>query len=389
MTAQDRAPGWDKQAINSIAARDYGGLERMFEAHDWDAGGRLYGQIAPSRVVEIYGSVAAFEAAHPAEWPDPVDVIDQDQPDVWLTSYYGFAPESWGLLGFTQEWMRRDFLDNSRPGALVVIYGAGGAENPLERGRILGVQQQSHIRGHKRDFVPANRWADEQRDEGRRDKWNYALKAVRAWRVSAETRPRVQEFAPETYSPSSATLIGARGRRLTVSEARGLLDLDLTEVTVFGGASVDFHVSGPAREILRPSKAGPVSQAAFMTRESEGPKHLYILALEGNADHFLGHSAEGNRIVKVGFSRSPDTRCYSHNCALPAGAFRWSVLRSSAKDRSPFPSSSHALAGEKVMKNLLDQHGSSLGREFFLASDNHIENAWNMALAAAETWKSE
>ncbi len=135
----DRSPGWDKRCINAVAKRDYGGLQPMFTAHGWDAGDRVTSQVAPSLVVAAYGSVAAFEAAHPAVLPNPLQVIEDADPDVWLTSYYGFTPDSWGLLGFTQEWMRRDFLASSRPGALVVIYGAGGAPDPAERGRILGI----------------------------------------------------------------------------------------------------------------------------------------------------------------------------------------------------------------------------------------------------------
>lgn len=383
----ERAPGWDKRCINAVAKRDYGGLQQMFAAHDWDGGERVISQIVPSLVVATYGSVAAFEAAHPAVMPDAIDIIEQPEPDVWLTSYYGFTPESWGLLGFTREWMRRDFLENSRPGALVVIYGAGGAHDADERGRILGIQQQTHIRGHKRDFVPAERWAVEESDQGRRGKWDYALKASRAWRVTAETRPTVQEFAPLTYSPGAATLIGARGRKLTAEEARNILALDLVEVPICGGEPVEILPAAPAVEILKPSRPGPVSQSSFMTREAEGPKHLYILEMTGNADHLLGRSAEGSLVVKVGFSRSPDTRRLNHNRALPSCAFSWRLKRStSIERRKPYPSSRHALAGEKAMKEHLEKNGNSLGGEFFLARAEEIDTAWARGIAAAEEW---
>jgi hypothetical protein len=372
-----------------VANRDYGGLQQMFAAHDWDAGDRVISQIAPTLVVATYGSVAAFEMAHPAILPHPIDTIEQEEPDVWLTSYYGFTPESWGLLGFTQEWMRRQFLENSRPGALVVIYGAGGAHDPGERGRILGIQQQSHIRGRKRNFVPAERWAVEATDQGRRDKWDFALKASRAWRVTAESRPRVEEFAPETYSPGAATLIGARGRKLKPAEARAILDLDLLEVPVYGGAPVEILPAEPAADVLRPSQAGPVSQSCFMTRESEGPKHLYILEMQGNIDHLMGKPSQGRLVVKVGFSRSPDTRRLNHNRALPSCAFTWQLMRSTyVEGRKPFPSSGHALAGEGAMKAHLEKNGSSLGGEFFLARPEHIDTAWAHGLIAAEEWTS-
>lgn len=387
MTDANRPPGWDRQAIMAIASRDYGGLPALFAQHGWDPGEKSLSQIVSTLVVGTYGSVESFERAHPAELPDPVQVIESADPDVWLTSYYGFSPDSWGLLGFTKEWMRRDFLANSKPGALIVIYGAGGAPDHEERGRILGIQQQSHIQGNKRDFVPPDRWAIEQSDQGRRGKWDFALKATRAWQVTRETRPTVQDFAPVTYSASAATLIGARGRKMTADEARGILGLDLVEVSVFAGPPIECLIPGAAVDVLRPSRPGPVSQSAHMTREAEGPKHLYVLQMHGNTDHLLGEPADGKLVVKVGFSRSPDTRRLDHNRALPACAFRWEVKHTSGTGgREPFPSSRHALAGEKAMKDHLERQGRSLGGEFFLAPQHEIDAAWIMALRAAEEW---
>lgn len=384
MTA-DRSPGWDKRCVNAVAVRDYGGLAQMFAAHSWSTGDRVISQIAPTRVVEAYGSVEAFEAAHPANLPSPLEVIEGADPDVWLTSYYGFTPESWGMLGFTQKWMRDKFRENSRPGALVVVYGANGADAPDERMRILGIQQQSHILGQKYDFLPADRRVEEESDEDRKRRWAFALKASRAWRVTPETRTTVQQFAPITYSHGAATIIGARGRKLTAAEARNILALDLVEVPVFGGGPVDLLPLGPATDVLRPSKAGPVSSTGHWRKEAEGPKHLYVLKLDGNGDHFMGETIGERLVVKVGMSRSPSVRCDDHNRALPKCAFQWTIARSTHHEgRDPFPNSRPALAGEQMMKDFLAREARSLGGEFFLASPKQVEQAWRAGTAAAE-----
>jgi hypothetical protein len=126
-----------------------------------------------------------------------------------------------------------------------------------------------------------------------------------------------------------------------------------------------------------------------MVREAEGPKHLYILRLHGDADRFLGYGSGGRSIIKVGFSMSPQTRRDAHNKALPACAFKWHIENSTfAEKRIPFPSSNHALAGEKVMKELLDREAKSLGGEFFLADQQAIGRAWKAAIQAAENWTS-
>ncbi|MGO1304750.1 MAG: hypothetical protein ACTMKV_08185, partial [Sphingomonas parapaucimobilis] len=187
----------------------------------------------------------------------------------------------------------------------------------------------------------------------------------------------------------NARAIGSMCLRLTPSEARRVLDLNLVEIPVYGGAPVEPQLPGPATQVLLPSRPGPVSQSGYMVREAEGPKHLYILRLHGDADKFLGYETSGHSIVKVGFSVSPQTRCDAHNGALPACAFEWKIEKSThAEQRSPFPSSNHALAGEGEMKKLLANEGKSLGGEFFLVETKSVDRAWKAAIVAAENWKS-
>src|SRR5687768_10910409 len=130
----------------------------------------------------------------------PQEAIERDPPNVWLTSFYGFAPRNWGFLGFTIEWMRNRFIRDSEPGALVVVYAASGAQ-PAERGKIIGIQQMGDRIGDAREFMTPNAWAEKQANPDRRDKWNLAVQAVRAWQITPESRMWVQDFAPDTYSP--------------------------------------------------------------------------------------------------------------------------------------------------------------------------------------------
>lgn len=317
---------------------------------------------------------------------DPVAVIEGDDPDVWLTSFYGFAPRNWGFLGFSDPRMLTRFRRESNPGALVVVYAASKAA-PDERGMVLGIQQMGARTGDAREFMTPEAWQEKQDNPNRRDKWNYAVQAVRAWQVTPETRLSVEAFAPESYWPERSQFIGAWGVKLSASEARRILDLDLVEVEVFGGSSPLDGLPGNARKVLRPSQAGPVSQSGFMVKEAEGRKHLYILRLNGEAKNLLGYDAAGKLIVKVGFSHSPTTRCEAHNRALPSCAFEWGIEHSTfAEGRAPFPSSSHAKAGEQAMKDFLAATDQSLGGEFFLAASESIESAWQLAIKAAENW---
>lgn len=387
----DRSPGWDTRAIKLIADEYYGGYAGLNAALGWSGQGNLLMPGTNGRVKNAYGSIEQFIAAHPIpKLIDPLDAIDSEPPNVWLTSFYGFSPQNWGFVGFADEPKRQSFLRRSRPGALMVVYGAQRAPIAAQRGRILGILQMSHETGRAKDFMPADAYAAKQADPNRRDKWDFGVRAVKAWIVTPESSLPVAEFASETFSVGTSQTIGAQGMPLTSSEAANILKFDLVEVPVFGAISNEASEIEPATVALSPSKPGPVSKAPHNRKESEGPKHLYVLQLKGNEAHFLGRDAKGMKIIKVGFSVSPETRCNDHNKALPAGAFKWHVHRSTFIDGiGPFPSSDHAKCGENLLKSDLHREGESLSREFFLAGDLAIESAWRRGIDAANNWSPE
>ncbi len=388
--APSYSQGGDAQAVARVAKSYFGGYRNMFLAHKWDVPGDKMMTKAPSLIVAEYGSIQAFEEAYaPQENMFPMDAIYSDPPNVWLTSFYGFRPEGWGFLGFTDESAHRAFLSESRSGVLVVIYAASKAAKD-EVGKVLGIIQCSHVTGLAQSYMSPVEWQRKEADPERRGKWSHAIKAIRAWRVTPESRPLVRDFAPDATATEAWQHIGARGERLSHREALNILKLDLQEVDVYGESPIIETLAGTAREILAPSKAGPVSQSPHVTREAEGPKHLYVLKLAGDVDGFLGRSVYGRAIIKAGFSKSPQTRCDDHNRALPRGAYRWEVFRSGAAARmAPYPTSDHAKAGERMMQEILCRppHGESLGGEFFLASTDLIEEAWDQGNLVAKEYK--
>jgi hypothetical protein len=316
----------------------------------------------------------------------PLAAIQRDLPNVWLTSFYGFDPESWGYLGFSTDAQRNGFIRRSEPGVLVVIYGTGKAD-PDQLGRVIGVLQCSHRVNHAQAFMSPIAWADKEQSADMQGKWNLGVKAVRAWKVAPDARPLVADFANETYTPGRGQAIGSQGMQLTSGEAQKLLTLDLQEVAVFGELSVIAAAFGPGALVLSPSKPGPVSQSPHVVREAEGPTSLYVLVLDGDANAFLGFDVGSRRIVKVGVSKSPPGRCDDHNHALPKCAFGWRLVRSNAlAGVEHFPNSRSAIVGETEMKRTLVEQGQSLGGEFFLADDDAVDAAWSSGMKRAEEW---
>ncbi|MCR9195539.1 MAG: GIY-YIG nuclease family protein [Hyphomonas sp.] len=385
MNYNDRGPGWDKRAVNGIAKSHYGGLEAMFDAHGWQTGEKAYGQIAPTRVVQSYGSVEKFVEAHPQlQVMSPRAAIQSPPPNVWLTSFYGFNPETWGFLGFSNDGQRKRFVRETEPGALVVIYGHKSKAPEHQRGMVIGVQQVTHSVNHAKAYMSPGEWLRKEADSETAGKWDLAVKAIRAWRVAPEHYIPIGAFAPKTYSTERAQAIGSQGMRLAPDEARKIFDLTLIETTVFGEIPIDGAVAASGSDLLAPSKPGPVSQSGFFCKEAEGPKSLYILELLGNPNAFLGTDAGGKRIVKVGISKSPISRCDSLNRALPECAFNWRVHTSNEMlGLDQFTSSKPALRAETAIKEFFHRQEKSLGGEFFLIDINTVEQAWSVAMEAA------
>lgn len=307
----------------------------------------------------------------------PSEAIAADPPNVWLTSFYGFNPAKWGLLGFSNEGQRNHFIKNTKPGALVVIYGHKSQAPVEQQGKVIGIQQVSHRVNHAKTYMDPTEWASKEANPASQGKWNLAVKATAAWKIAPESYVDIDDFADESYSLRRAQLIGSQGVRLTKSEVSKLNNLFWVRTSVFGETAIDYASPVLGREILHPSKAGPVSQQGYFVSEAEGPKQNYILILNGDIDSFLGRNADGKKIVKVGMSGSPLSRLSAFNAALPDGAFSWSLLRSNVLEgRDPYPNSSLGLVGENALKEALIKSGTSLGGEFFLASDEAIQAAW-------------
>jgi len=319
----------------------------------------------------------------------PMEAVLSDPSQVWLTSYFGFTPEDWGFLSFTDKGRRDTVIEQTKAGFLVIIYGSSNAKTPpSQRGKVIGIYQCSHEIGVAEDFTSALGMARKRRLQSNPNQWNHGIRAVRAWAVTPETYQSIADFAPVSYKSGSGTTISRHGIQLHPSDAQNLLNLDLVEVDVFGSELLGSSLIGSARSIFEnptPSKAGPVSQSPFKTRESEGPKHLYVLELTGPTEELFDIDVSGQKVIKVGFSKSPQMRCDQFNKAIPICKLGWHVhLSTFDEGLAPFPSSEHAKAGEDVMKVYLDKNAKSLGGEFFLANPEQIFAVWEKCKLAAK-----
>lgn len=309
--------------------------------------------------------------------------------DVWLTSFWGFDPANWACIGFADEAKRSRYVKLSKPDALVAIYVTKGKGPEKMRGKVVGVLEVSHHIGHAKEFISGDRWAEKERDPDSRGKWLFAVQAVRAWRIVEEDWKPVERLFPTTYGSAHAEYIGSSGVQVSPAEVEHLFQLDVYEVPVYGQGR---RVNGAIQTLetaLSPSHAIAPATEPYWVGETDGPKHLYVLELQGDTAAYLGRSADnvdGRSIIKVGFSRSPSARRDQIQSAYPNGQFKWSVrFPTVIPDVAPYPNARIAIVGEDAMKKrLVDEGAEVLGGEFFLAEDWLVHSTWGAGKFAAE-----
>ncbi len=321
---------------------------------------------------------------------DPNEEHERGQA-MWLTSFWGFDPANWGCIGFAEEWRRNKFLSQSRDGALVAIYVTRGKGPVNMRGKVVGILQLSHEVGPAKNFISGDAWARKQNDPESKDKWMYAVRATRAWRVVEEEWKDVDKIFSETYGSNNPELIGAQGVKLTKGEAEALGHLSVYEVPVYGQTGRTNSSLGSLESALSPSRAVPPATEPYWVGEVDGPKHLYILELTGDIATYLRRApadVERKKIIKVGFSKSPTSRRDQIQAAYPAGQYKWEIaLTGDLESAPPYPCAEVAIIGEDAMKRRLVEEGAeSLGREFYLAEDWLVHKTWSAGKFAADEY---
>lgn len=382
MTLSDYPQGGDAQAISRIAAEVYGGYRQMFDAHGWSAPGEKLMTSASALIVQQYGSIRAFEVAHLAR---EINIWDRGY-SVFFTSFWGWSPETWGTVGFSNDRgrTRRDNLMRQLTDPFITVCYVTSNQtytDPALKGMIAGFYLVTHEAGDRDEFTHPIHF------DRSPEKWRHSLRAVRAFSYLPETRLNVREFDPTVID--RARTVAAMGEIITDPTKIALLKrTPWTEVEVF--TSTGDHLDANDEDAF-PSRgmvpAGPASGGGYVVQNGTQflPRELYVLRLVGDIDAYLGRSAQGSAIVKVGLSASPDLRRQSFQKAMPRGAFYWQIERTTrAHGLSPYASHAVAVKGEDAMKRYLAAHAEWLGGEFYLATEETIEAAWQAGCDAAQ-----
>jgi hypothetical protein len=302
---------------------------------------------------------------------------------VLFKSFWGWSPDTWGALGWPNTG-RRDTICKEMTDPFILVcnvpLSAPGAEE-YELGKIVGFYLISHERGDRDTFTdPVHHTLEP-------EKWRYSLRAIRAFTYLPEYRLDTRHFDASLLQRAQA--VGTHGEVITDEHRLKLLrETPWEEVRVYqpraGSATY-----GPATSPKGWVRAGPENQGGYavpaMTQNLT--RHLYILRLDGPTDAFLGTPANGRRIVKIGLAVSPESRRTQFQAALPRCAFEWKTYRTTLQpDIGAKWTFQAAEAGEYAMKRYLAAKASHLDGEFYLASDDQINEAWRLGVATAQAF---
>lgn len=311
-----------------------------------------------------------------------------DGRSVLFTSFWGWEPERWGKIGWTGEKgrARRDNLLKQLTdpfiAACYVTLSAPDADKH-ELGKVTGFYLVSHETGDRDEFTHPVHHALEP------EKWRHALRAIRAFTYIPEYRLDIRDFDPTVLK--RAQTVGAMGEVVTDQRRLDLLrNTPWGEVAVYGrGQAAGTATPTPSSDAspdLGMVPAGPENTGGYfvpeMTRKLA--RHLYILRLDGPSDAFLGKPAVGRLIIKIGLAASPESRRLQFQAALPRCVFTWKVHRTTLKSEPRCEwAFGAAVAGEYAMKLHFASHAEHLEGEFYLASEEQIDEAWRLGVAAA------
>lgn len=309
------------------------------------------------------------------DWIESVDASSS----VWLTGFWGFAPEDEGILGFTDPRDRGRLFSMIDERQLVCIYGAASPETDSKIvHHLLGILEVER--------TPIDSWdkmSDVAKERnirlGRQEKWRYAMPVRRAWRTTHTLD--VKQVFPKSYDPSNGRYIARFGTWLLPDEALWLLNkVPFVETNVYGEPPIYVVAEEPeARSIasfLTPSK-GIFGSFGDRSYEIEDKPHALYLAQFPKAADLLAGSAlpKGVVLVKIGISGNIKNRLKALNLSFPqTSSIGWRITRT-----AKFPNRESAAEAEAAFKaRAIDQFGAkSLGKEYFIMELDRAEALFN------------
>jgi hypothetical protein len=242
---------------------------------------------------------------------------------IYVTSAWGFAPESWASLGFSEKKYRDDLANALTEGDQVLIVGTDGEETyPLEQGRLLGLVTVARRPVQTIDLISREqRLSHQSRLE--RGKWKFGLPYLAAERFTADPLPATRQVLPRIYAQKLNRKIATGYERLSDNEAQAVLEQTRSPVEkIFSSnAIVESRRQTEWIDALRRLSKGPPPTFQERTqRLADGPAHTYIFEFHGDLGSLINKKSfeiGDRKLWKIGWSIDPVRRLKVINAYFP------------------------------------------------------------------------
>lgn len=305
-----------------------------------------------------------------------------DQPKIFATLAWGFAPDQWGAIGFSLETIRNQLADQLRiSGGLVLTMGTMGNETAEpERGRLLGLHMLGTRPVLTKELVEPGMWAEHLVENGGEPKWPFGLPIISAERFT--DLPLRAQLLPRLHQENLHRKLASNFEPLTGEEASRVLSCSREAVTEIWSSPAGAFVS---RVLPRKPTGPPPPQGQRLLTAISGPAATYCFRLRGSALPQIARGIIGWPtdlvIYKVGFSNDPKRRLGELNAYLPDElALGWEAAWAQWHSDEI-----NAWAMEQaVFRVLIARNAKHIKGEIFAAREMEMQSAFTDAQRIAE-----
>lgn len=297
---------------------------------------------------------------------------------VFLTAVWGFEPEQWAAIGFTQAGNRDSLLREYRVGDFVAIFGTMGPETAEgDRGKLLGLVQLAPKAIQTKHMVQPDLWQQKLADQGAK-KWIAGLPMSKAWRFDPRVERSVRKLLPRFTDRKYNRTLASRYELLDQDEAAMVISLGKTEVDAIYKSEemIDQELRLSELEGMKARRNGPPPAFVQSLRVMEdSPAVVYGLVFKGDLKIALGkppHEIAKKFLFKIGWSVDSDQRCRQINTYMPDEQIMgWKPV----VDPLPCHSRTEAYLKEQSILRALNRHRHK--GEMVLCTDDELRRVWN------------
>lgn len=341
-----------QQTISKIVEAHYGDLRGLFEAHDWTWQGNQSMNASASLIVEHYGSIRAFDAAHPIS-------LFRTHGNALLMSEWRWVPDQSGSLNFRYISDRQGVIEKTNNPFLVLVYITNKAAKDQKylENQVVGFLEVSHRGGDRAEFDSPDL------EYGHRSSYNHALKVRRAFEFFPQRPVKILELLPDLRQRQTMIQDLNKGIVLTSDQLSTISRLPYKEVRVHGSESLFENEVFLPKDIHAAHQVQPEYNDPFHNNPS-----VYIKAAYGFHPHDWGC---------VGWNEPGRAKTLIKKTTNPFIMVNW-VTYSSGGDLSGKVAGFYEVTHEEGL------------RQDFTASHNDAkfdEKYWKYSLGASRAWE--